>query len=130
MAGADTRIFTALQRVNELRSYTLPQFSLAGRYTTRGTAQELLVLRNHVVVACETPSGGEMIWLNLRDMTRMGQMPLPFALLDMLYSPVTRSIYALSRDGVHLLQIDSIGRRVVTQILLPRPGRRLLLVER
>lgn len=60
MAGADMRIFTALQRVNEVRSYTLPQFSPAGRYVTPGEVQELLVLRNHIVVACATPGGGSL----------------------------------------------------------------------
>jgi len=130
IAAADTQMFVALQRVNEVRSYTLPQFSPAGRYVTPGAAQELLVLRNHVVVACATPAGGELLWLNLRDMTRMGQMPLPFAVEDMLYSPITRDIYVLSHDGEHLLQIDSIGRRIVTRVDLPRRARELLLVER
>jgi hypothetical protein len=65
----------------------------------------------------------------MRDMTRMGQMPLPFAVADMRYSPVTRDIYLLSQDGEHLLQIDSIGRRIATRVDLPRRARELLLVE-
>lgn len=119
----------ALQHLNEVRSYTLPEFGLDGRFLVPGEAQELLVLRNHVVVACATPGGGRLFWLNLRDMTRMGQMTLPFGVGDMRYSPVTRNIYILSEDGEHLLQIDSIGRRVVNRVDLPWRARELLLVE-
>jgi hypothetical protein len=129
IAGAETQIFVALQHINEVRSYTLPEFSLSGRFAAPATAQNLLVLRNHLVVACATSGGGELIWLSPRDMTRMGQMPLPFAVGDTCYSPVTRNIYVLSRDGEHLLQIDSVGRRIVTRVDLPRRARELLLVE-
>jgi hypothetical protein len=130
IAAAEARVYVALRRVNEVRGYILPQFSPAGRYMVPGPVSELLMLRNHVVVACATPRGGELIWLDMRDMTPMGQMPLPFAVADMLYSPITRDIYLLSQDGEHLLQIDSLGRRVVSRVDLPRRARELLLVER
>jgi hypothetical protein len=130
IAAAETRVYVALRRVNEVRGYTLPQFSPAGRYMVPGPVSELLMLRNHVVVACATPGGGELIWLDMRDMTPMGQMPLPFAVADMLYSPITQDIYLLSQGGEHLLQVDSLGRRVVSRVDLPRRARELLLVER
>jgi hypothetical protein len=130
IGAAESRVFLALKRVNEVRSYHLPQFSAGEYFVVPTEAQELLVLRNYLVVACASPGGGRLLWLSLRDMTRMGQMPLPFAVSDMRYSPTTRNIYLLSHDGEHLLQIDSIGRRIVAQADLPRRARELLLVER
>lgn len=130
IVAADIRAYVALQHLNEVRSYTLPNFDASGRFVVSAEAQELLVLRNHVVVACATPGGGELLWLSLRDMTRMGQMPLPFAVADMRYSPVTQNIYLLSQDGERLLQIDSVGRRIIAQVDLPRGARELLLIER
>lgn len=129
IAGADTQIYVALQHINEVRSYILPEFSPNRRFAVPATAQKLLMLRNHAVVACATPGGGELLWLSLRDMTRMGQMPLPFAVGDTGYSPVTRDIYVLSQNGEHLLQIDAVGRRIVNWVDLPRRAQKLLLVE-
>ncbi|MDY0211677.1 MAG: hypothetical protein RBR06_01575 [Desulfuromonadaceae bacterium] len=129
MGGTSNRVILALGRINEVHSYALPEFSLQAQYLGAAPPQQVLVVRNQVLVSAGTGAHNTLIWLNLRDMTRMGQLPLPFALADMLYSPVTSSVYALSRDGVHLLQIDSIARRIDRHTILPTPGRRLLLVE-
>lgn len=129
MEGTSNRVILALERINEVHSYALPEFSLQARYLCAAPPQQVLVVRNQVLVATGIGARNTLIWLNLRDMTRMGQLTLPFPLADMLYSPVTSSVYALSHDGVHLLQIDSIARRIDSHIELPTPGRRLLLVE-
>ncbi len=127
--STSNRVILALERINEVHSYALPEFSLQAQYLCAAPPQQVLVVRNQVLVAIGSGTRNSLIWLNLRDMTRMGQLTLPFPVADMLYSPVTSSVYALSGDGVHLLQIDSISRRVVQHIILPTPGRRLLLVE-
>ncbi|MDD2556655.1 MAG: hypothetical protein RBR43_00975 [Desulfuromonadaceae bacterium] len=127
--SASNRVILALERINEVHSYALPEFSLQAQYLCAAPPQQVLVVRNQVLVATGSGTRNTLIWLNLRDMTRMGQLPLPFPVADMLYSPVTSSVYALSRDGVHLLQIDSISRRIDRHITLPTPGRRLLLLE-